>query len=89
MHINKNTTVVDVRPPEDFEVHHFPGAINIPLYELAERMNEFKTFPKPIVAYCRSGNSSGVAVALLKQGGITEVINGGGLDNMFKTVNHV
>ncbi|MFM6915907.1 MAG: rhodanese-like domain-containing protein [Aquirufa sp.] len=33
----------------------------------------------PIVVYCRSGNRSGMAQMLLKQAGLTEVYNGGGL----------
>jgi phage shock protein E len=36
----------------------------------------------PIVVYCRSGNRSGMAMNLLKQAGLTEVFNGGGLHEM-------
>ena len=46
---------------------HFPDAINIPLDQVAQRINEFKEMQKPIIAYCRSGNRSGVAVSILKQ----------------------
>jgi len=38
--------------------------------------------PKPIVAYCRTGNRSGMAVTILIQNGIAEAINGGGLDDL-------
>jgi phage shock protein E len=37
----------------------------------------------PIVAYCRSGARSGMAVSLLKQSGINEVYNGGGLFDLY------
>lgn len=37
---------------------------------------------KPIVAYCQSGNRSGMAVAILKQYGISDAINGGGIDDL-------
>jgi phage shock protein E len=37
----------------------------------------------PIVAYCRSGARSGMAVSLLKQSGINEVINGGVLIDLY------
>ena len=36
----------------------------------------------PIVAYCRSGSRSGIAVSILKQRGINEVYNGGGLQDL-------
>ena len=84
MNIDKNATIVDVRTPDEFAGEHFPGAINIPLDELANRINDFKDFRKPIVAYCRSGNRSGMAVAMLNQNGITEAVNGGGLDDMLQ-----
>jgi len=29
--INDNTTIVDVRTPEEYAVEHIPSAINIPL----------------------------------------------------------
>ena len=75
-------TVIDVRTPEEFSEGHYPNAINIPLDSVAQRINEFKEMPKPIVAYCRTGNRSGNAVAILKQNGINDAINAGGLDDL-------
>ena len=84
MNIDKYATIVDVRTPDEFAGEHFPGAINITLDEVANRINDFRDFRKPIVAYCRSGNRSGMAVAMLNQNGITGAINGGGLDDMLQ-----
>lgn len=77
-----NVTIVDVRSTEEFAEQHYPGAINIPLDQVPQRINEFKDFKMPIVVYCRSSIRSGMAVGSLKQNGITDVINGGGLDDM-------
>ncbi len=77
-----NVTIVDVRSTAEFAEQHYPGAINIPLDEVPQRINEFKDFKMPIVVYCRSGIRSGMAVGSLKQNGIADVINGGGLDDM-------
>ncbi len=63
----KNATIVDVRTPEEFSSEHFSNAINIPLDQVAQRINEFKEMPKPIMAYCRSGNRSGIAVSILNK----------------------
>ena len=79
-----DATIVDVRTPGEFAGQHFPGSINIPLDEVAQRIDEFKELPKPIIAYCRSGNRSGMAVAILKKSGISEAVNGGGIDDMFQ-----
>lgn len=82
MQKSNTATIVDVRTPDEYAVEHFPGAINIPLDQVAQRINEFKEMHKPIIAYCRSGNRSGMAVSMLKQNGIADVVNGGGLDEL-------
>jgi rhodanese-related sulfurtransferase/DNA-binding transcriptional ArsR family regulator len=45
-------TVLDVRPPDEFALGHLPGAVNIPLRELAARLRELDPTIE-IVAYCR------------------------------------
>jgi len=45
-------SVIDVRPPEEYSAGHIPGAINIPLNELEQRLDELDR-NKEIVAYCR------------------------------------
>ena len=45
-------TVLDVRPPEEFAAGHVPGAVNIPIQELAKRLAELPK-RKEVVAYCR------------------------------------
>lgn len=45
-------TVLDVRPAEEFAAGHVPGAVNIPIDELARRLAELPK-RKEIVAYCR------------------------------------
>ena len=57
-----NATIVDVRTSEEFAGEHFTNAINIPLDQVQQRINDFKEMSKPIIAYCRSGNRSGIAV---------------------------
>ena len=76
------TVIVDVRSPWEYEMDHIPGAKNIPLEEISLKLDEFRTFNNPVVLYCQSGNRSGMAVNLLKQHGVAEVYNGGGLGDM-------
>ena len=83
---SKNKTIIDVRSPEEFAIQHFPGAINIPLDQIAGRIDEVKKFPKPMVAYCKSGVRSGMAVSLLKQNGVDEIQNGGGIVDMLLSI---
>lgn len=45
-------TVLDVRPPKEFEAGHLPGAVNVPLSELKEKLKLLDA-SKEVVAYCR------------------------------------
>jgi phage shock protein E len=82
--ILENAIVLDVRTPEEFSGNHYPCAINIPLNELSQRIDEIKELKQPIVAYCRSGNRSGMAVSILKQISLNDVYNGGGLNELLQ-----
>lgn len=45
-------TVLDVRPEDEFAVGHVPGALNIPLSELEQRLGELPP-DREVIAYCR------------------------------------
>jgi rhodanese-related sulfurtransferase/DNA-binding transcriptional ArsR family regulator len=45
-------TLLDVRPVEEYEAGHLPGARSIPIAELAERLQEVPK-DRDVVAYCR------------------------------------
>lgn len=47
-----NVTVIDVRPPEEFNSGHISGAISMPLSELKDRLDEIPK-EREIIAYCR------------------------------------
>lgn len=79
---NPSTLLVDVRGPLEYELEHLPGARNIPLEEIADNLDEFKSFENPVILYCRSGNRSGIAVNILKQHGISQVFNGGSIEDL-------
>jgi rhodanese-related sulfurtransferase len=47
-----DVTVLDVRPREEYQSGHIPGAVSIPVEELERRLAELPPL-KQIVAYCR------------------------------------
>lgn len=47
-----DAVVLDVRPKDEFEARHIPGARSVPLDELEERLAELPS-DREIVAYCR------------------------------------
>ena len=72
-----NSTIVDVRTPGEFEMGNIEGSINIPLSQVPNKIDEFKSMKKPLVLCCASGNRSGQAVSFLSSNGIDDVHNGG------------
>ncbi len=64
-------TVLDVRPPEEYAAGHLPGAINIPVDQLAGKLAKLPK-RKEVVAYCRGPYClmSFDAVELLRKRGV-------------------
>ncbi len=77
MEENSNLYLLDVRQP--FELIAFgavPGVINIPTYEIMQRIHELPTDrSQPIAVICQSGNRSYEVAHYLTRQGYTEVYN--------------
>lgn len=61
--------ILDVRTPGEFSAGAIPGAVNIPLDELRERLAEIPT-DREVVVYCGVGIRAHSAVQILRQAGI-------------------
>ncbi|KJU83931.1 rhodanese homology domain/ferritin-like domain-containing protein [Candidatus Magnetobacterium bavaricum] len=66
--------LIDVRQPQEYERGHIPGAILIPLGEIPNRMSEIAP-GRPAIVYCRSGNRSMSAAAMLINSNFNDVYN--------------
>lgn len=79
-----NAVLIDVRNDWEYGEGHINNALNIPLHEIPGQIERIKKLKGPFVLYCRSGNRSGAAVNILKQAGINEAYNGGGISDLQK-----
>jgi phage shock protein E len=73
--------VIDVRTAEEFKTGHVNNAVNIPLDSIGRQLLIIKKMNKPVIAVCRSGNRSGMAVKILKNIGV-EAYNGGAWNSL-------
>jgi phage shock protein E len=73
---NNEGTIVDVRSPAEFRGGSVSGAVNVPLNELPQRLEELKEMKSPLVLCCASGGRSGQGTEFLKRQGIN-CVNGG------------
>jgi rhodanese-related sulfurtransferase len=69
---DEGATLIDVREPREYAEAHVPGAVLIPMGQLASRLEEV---PKDRTVYviCRSGNRSGAMGPLLDANGYESV----------------
>jgi rhodanese-related sulfurtransferase len=70
----ESPVIVDVREAEEVAEGMIPGAIHIPLGELALRHNEIPQTDE-IIVVCRSGNRSQKAYEFLEAQGFTGLFN--------------
>jgi rhodanese-related sulfurtransferase len=66
--------VVDVREPWEYRQGHVPGAILMPLGQIASRVTELDP-NRPVAVICASGNRSQSAAALFGQKGFKTIYN--------------
>lgn len=73
--------VVDLRSPAEFGIAHIPGAVNIPLEEIEERLAEFR-HDNGVLVYCINGSRTRQAEPILYTHGIDNVYH---LDGSLQT----
>jgi len=79
--VNEGATILDVRTPGEFSGGHVPGAINIPVQSLKQRMNGLEPKDRPVLVYCKKGARAARAKDMLLSAGFTRVYNLGGISN--------
>ncbi len=78
--------ILDVRHPVEQQVSALPGALSIPLETLPARMAEVDP-TLPLVVFCRTGERSARALALLVNSGYTQIYNlTGGINAWVRSV---
>lgn len=77
---DSSTVLLDVRTQSEWDDGHIDRALFIPVQELERRLGELEPYKdKTIIAYCRSGNRSGVAARILEKQGYTVLNMEGGI----------
>lgn len=72
--VKNGASIIDVRERNEYELSHIEGALNIPLSEIRERLNEVPK-DRPVYLHCRSGQRSYNACLLLKHMGFDNIFN--------------
>ena len=80
--VSQGAILIDVRSNQEYREGHLQGAINIPDFEMANRIQrEIPKKNQSIILYCQYGGRSKSASLIMKKLGYTNVYNlYGGLD---------
>jgi rhodanese-related sulfurtransferase len=70
----KKLTIVDVRTISEYDEGHIENAINIPVQELSDRLDELNKNDELLI-YCRTGNRSSTAVDILSDAGFNKIFH--------------
>jgi hydroxyacylglutathione hydrolase len=65
--------VLDVRSRAEWAGGHLPGAVNVPLGELEQRLGEVPS-RRPLIVQCQTGARAAIAASLLKARGLEDVV---------------
>ena len=65
--------IIDVRTPAEWATGHIEGSINLPLTQLQQRIDEVP-HNRRIAVHCAGGYRSSIAASVLRQHGITNLI---------------
>ncbi len=69
-----NATLIDVRSNQEYQEYHIDGAICIPYYEIARRIDKEEPNKNAlIILYCQSGTRSKKALEILLKKGYQNV----------------
>ncbi len=73
---SQHAVIIDVREPSEVAITRIPGAINIPLSQLKNRLVELGKYKQSrIITQCRTGRRSQEALKTLTSSGFTDVQN--------------
>jgi rhodanese-related sulfurtransferase len=81
----RENPLLDVRREDEFAAGHLEGAVlvDVTAPDFRERIQALSLDPEaPVYLYCRSGNRSGHAARVLREMGIGQAVNVGGLDDL-------
>jgi rhodanese-related sulfurtransferase len=73
---HKNAVVLDIRSEKEYKDGHIINAIHVPPEKIDTEIKKLgKNKDKPVITYCRSGNTSQQACKALEKQGFTSIHN--------------
>ncbi len=75
--------IIDIRDAVDYNANHIKGAVNIPYFNIDDKLEHIPN-DKPVYVHCYSGQTASQTVALLRLSGVDAYNVSGGWNNISK-----
>jgi phage shock protein E len=75
--LREGAVVIDLRTAYEYDQGHVPRSLNIPVDRIKANIDRIRDLRKPVILVCTSGNHCWEAAEILRNAGITRVLNGG------------
>lgn len=72
--LDEGATIIDVREPDEYDLGHIEGALNIPFSQFRDRLDEIPA-DRPVYLHCRIGQRSYYVTRELNQIGFPDAVN--------------
>lgn len=73
MKLGKNDVILDVRNPPEFHEAHIKGAVNFPLPEVGQHVQELQKYDH-VYIHCKRGGRAKMAYEVLQAAGLTNLV---------------
>lgn len=84
--LQEGAAIIDLRTAYEFDQGHIPRSLNIPVDRIKANTDRIRGLNKPVVLVCGTGNHCWEAAEVLRNAGISRVINGGDWQSVLRKV---
>lgn len=78
--------IVDLRTAYEYDQGHIPRSLNIPIDRIRANIDRIKGLGKPVILCCSGGGHCWEAASILREAGITRVVNGGSWESLWRMI---
>lgn len=82
--VRDGAVIVDLRTAYEYDQGHIPRALNIPIDRLPANIDRIRDLGKPVILCCAGGGHCWEAASILREAGISRVINGGDWQSLWR-----
>jgi len=84
--LRKGAVIIDLRTAYEYDQGHIPDSLNIPVDRLKANIGRIKDLRRPVILCCSTGSHCLEASGILREAGVSAVINGGNWQSLLRKV---